>query len=223
MHKNKKELITVALLLFTIIYCFGFSRSKKYEGLNILSQVMIPLEVDEWQGMDVEQEWNTEDEEYDFVSQSVYREYVARDGKSLFLLVLDADNFHNPKVCSNSSGFSVRELEDVEFHVPNHKFQAHSLYVEKDAEGFLLIYWMCIDKNIVDWTEQKMKQLWFSLINKKRAGLMIRLDVPTKEENIGDALKWAKDFIADLGQAMPSDQVSYILGSARAGSDVSLK
>ncbi|MFN3533003.1 MAG: exosortase C-terminal domain/associated protein EpsI [Candidatus Brocadia sp.] len=221
-NKNKKGLITIALLLFPIIYCFGFPKAK-YESLNILSQLRIPLEMNGWQGVDVEQEWNIEDETYNFVSQALDREYVNVSGKNLFFLVLDAGNFHNPKVCSNSSGFSVRELNDIEFHISNHKFQAHSLYVEKDAEGFLIIYWICIDKNIVDWTRQKIKQLWFSLVNKKRASLMIRLDVPAKEDTIGDALKLAEDFIVDLGRAMPSDQASYIFGNAMTRSDLSLK
>lgn len=222
MNKKKKGLIPIALLLCAIIYCFGFPKAK-YESLNILSQLKIPLEINGWQGRDVEQEWNMEGEEYNFVSQALDREYVNADGKNLFLLALDAGNFHNPKVCSNSSGFKVIELNNLEFHVVNRTFQAHSLYTEKDADGFLIIYWICIDKNVVDWTEQKIKQLWFSLINKKRAGLMIRVDVPTKEDTIGDALKLAEDFIADLGWAISSDQASYIFGNPGTVADLSLK
>ena len=221
MNINKKGWITIALLLFAIIYCFGFPKAKKYEGLNILSELKIPLEINGWQGKDVEQEWNIEDEAYSFISQAMDREYVNMDGKNLFLLVLDAGNFHNPKVCSNSSGFKVGELNDLEFHVLNRTFRAHSLYAEKDADGFLIIYWICIDKNIVDWTGQKIKQLWFSLINKKRAGLMIRLDIPTEEGNVEDALRLAKEFITDFGQAIPPDQASYIFGNPKIVSGLS--
>jgi len=213
MDKNKKGWISITLLLFAIIYCFGFPKAK-YESLNILSQLKIPLEIDEWQGREVEQEWNIEDEKYNFISQAFECEYV-NNGKNLFLLILDADNFHNPKVCSNGSGFKVRELNDPELHVLNRTFQAHSLYIEKDTEGFLIIYWICIDKDIVDWTGQKIKQLWFSLINKKKAGLMIRLDIPTKEDHIEDALRLAKEFIEDLGQTISPDQAGYIFGNPK--------
>lgn len=226
MKKNKKELITIALLLLAIIYCFGFSKSK-YVGQGILSRLEIPLEFGEWQGSNTKQEWNKEwdieNQKYSFVHQIFDREYVNREGKNLFMLILDAGNFHNPKICSKSSGFRVKELNDFKFHVLNHMFLTHCLYIENDVEGFLIIYWICIDKNIVDWTEQKIKQLWFSLINKKRTGFMIRLDVPTQEDNIEDALKLAEDFIADLGRAIPSDQAAYIFGNEMICSDISLK
>src|SRR5574337_1009000 len=194
---DKKGWVVIALLLTAIICCFGFPRTK-YVSMNVLSQLKIPFEFNDWQGRDVEQEWNFEDEKYRFINQALDREYAKVDGKNLFLLVLDAGNFHNPKVCSHSAGFRIRELSDQEFHVLNRAFRAHCLYIEKNAEGFLIIYWICIDKDIVDWTSQKIKQLWFSLVNKKRAGLMIRLDIPTKEDNIDDATKMTKEFIANL-------------------------
>ncbi|MCF6156577.1 MAG: EpsI family protein [Candidatus Brocadia sp.] len=212
MNTNKKGLITIIILLSAIIYCFGFHKTKKYESLNILSELKIPLEISGWQGSDVEQEWN-KNEEYNFISQALDREYVNMDGKNLFLLILDAGNFHNPKVCVNGSGFKVIELNDSEFHVLNRSFQAHSLYAEKDADRFLIIYWICIDKNIVDWTGQKIKRLWLSLIDKKSAGLMIRLDIPTKEDSIEDAFRLAKEFIADFGQAISPEQAGYIFGN----------
>lgn len=210
---NKKEWITIVLLLSATIYCFGFPKAKKYEGLNMLSQFTIPLEFNGWQGKNMEQDWSIEDETYNFIGQAMDREYVNRDGRNLFLLVLDAGDFHNPKICAHSSGFTVKELNDIEFLILNRTVRAHSLYVEKNAEGFLTIYWMCIDKDIVDWTEQKIKQLWFSLIDKKRAGLMIRLDVPVKEVGIEDAFRLAKEFLVDFSQAIPLDQVGYILGN----------
>lgn len=212
---NKQGLIIVTILLFTSIYCFAFPKTNKYEGLNILSQFIIPLEMNVWMGKDVEQTWDREDGAYNFVSQTLDREYVNSDGNNLFLLVLDAGNFHNPKVCSDSSGYKVTELNDLEFHLLNRDFKAYSLYVEKDTNGFLLVYWMCIDKNIVDWKGQKVKQLWFSLINKKRTGLMVRLAIPAKEDTIDDAIFLTKNFIIDLSQAISPEHVAYIFGTSK--------
>ncbi|MBV6519478.1 MAG: EpsI family protein [Candidatus Brocadia sp.] len=216
MSINKKGWITIAILLFTSIYCFTFPKAK-YESQNIISQLKIPLEFTGWLGTDTEaaQDWNSDDEKYAFISQTLDREYINKDGDSLFLLILDAGNFHNPKVCSSSSGFKVTELNDSEFHVLNRDLRAYCLYVEKDAEGFLMIYWMCIDKNIVDWTGQKIKQLWFSLINKKRNGLMVRLSIPTREDSIASALQLANEFLADLGSAIPPEQTEYIFGNPK--------
>lgn len=222
MNINKKGCIVIALLLSVIICCFGFSKANKYEGLNILSELKIPLEIKGWRGKDVDQEWIPEDDAYNFVSQAMDREYVNMEDRTLFLLVLDAGNFHHPKVCASSSGYKVEELNDLEVHVLNRTFRAESLYAEKDDEGFLIIYWICLDKNIVDWTGQKIKHLWFSLNNKKVAGLMIRLAIPTQEDSIEDALRLAKEFISDLGQAIPPDQAGYIFGNPKIVPGLSL-
>ena len=214
MYNNSKYWLIIATLLFSIVYCFGFPKAK-YVSQNILSQLNIPQEIGTWHGKDIEQEWNMEleDERYNFIGKSFNREYTNTNDDKLFLMVLDAGNFHNPRVCAYSAGFKVRELNDLEFHIQNHLLRAHVLYTSKDKEGFLIIYWICIDKFIVDWTEQKIKQLWFSLVNKKRVGLMIRFDIPTREDNLDNALKLAKEFISDLSNYLPTNDADYIFGS----------
>ena len=121
--------------------------------------------MDGWQGKYTEQEYNLEEDKYNFISNVFDREYVNKDWKNLFWLILDAGNFHNPKVCSNGASFKVRDLNNAKFSIFNRTFAAHCLYLEKDTECYLRIYWMRIDKNIVDWTGQKIKELWHSLIN----------------------------------------------------------
>jgi len=204
--------IVIILLLSSIIYCFAFPKAK-YVSTNILPQLRIPYKMAGWQGKDVTEELNLDDERYNFISQVFAREYVNSYGENLLLLILDAGNFHHPKVCFSSSGFKIRELNNPEFHILNRKFKGHCLYAQKPTEGFLVIYWICIDKKIVDWTEQKIKQLWFSLFKKERVGLMIRLDMPTREGKIESSLTVAKDFIDDLSQTLASEQVDYIFGS----------
>lgn len=146
MHKRLKPYIVGALLSFTLVYCFT-SPKVKYTSLDIFSQLKIPYEINRWKGMDTDQEWNLEDEEYHFISQAFEREYRDGDNKSLFLLLLNAGNFHNPKVCYNGAGFKVQELEDIEFQVLDRTFKAHTLYAKNDAEGYVLVYWLCINKN----------------------------------------------------------------------------
>ena len=94
----------------------------------------------------------------------------------------------------------------------NRAVKAHTLYVEKDTDGFLVTYWVSIDGNITDWTEQKVKQLWFSLMDKESTGLMTRLDVPCTEDGIENALQIAQSFIADLGKAIPVEEADYLFG-----------
>ena len=163
-------------------------------------------------GKDTEQEYNLEEDKYNFISNVFDREYVNKDGKNLYWLILDAGNFHNPKVCSEGAGFKLRDLNNTNFSIFNRALTAHCLYVEKGTDSYLMIYWMCIDKNIVDWTGQKIKELWHSLINKKKTGLMIRLDVPCKEDGVESALILAKEFMSELHWTIPLEQLDYIFG-----------
>lgn len=212
MHKKLKPYITIIFLLSTIVYCFAFPKAK-YTGTDIFSRLVIPYEIDMWKGMDTEQEWNLEGEEYNHVSQMLEREYIHKNSKNLFLLLLNAGNFHNPKVCYNGAGFKVRDLENTEFHILDRTFQAHTLYAQNGTEGYLLVYWMCIDNNIVDWTKQKIKQLWFSFFREKSLGLMIRLDIPSSEDNINDSVALAKEFITALSKVMRPEDIPYIFGN----------
>jgi EpsI family protein len=128
-------------------------------------------------------------------------------------LVLDAGNFHNPKVCFGSSGFKIKEIGDKDFTIAGRALKARALFVERGREGFLLVYWMCIDKKRVDWLEQKAKQFFYSLINKKKAGFMVRIDAPADEKNIPAALAMIQEFIGGIVSRMPAGQADYIFGS----------
>lgn len=74
------------------------------------------------------------------------------------------------------------------------------------------MFWMCIDKKSVNWTEQKFTQLWHSLFNKKQVGLMTRLDIPVANAQVNDAVAFGQKFIKDLSIEMPVEQQEWIFG-----------
>ena len=206
--------IVIILFLSSIILSFAFPKAK-YVGTGFISKLKIPYTISEWQGKDITEnlDLNVEDDRYKFISGALAYEYVNKDGMNLLLLILDAGNFHHPHVCYTSSGFTVKELKDTEFHTLNSTFKANTLYIEKGGESFLSFYWISIDKKIAhEWMEQKLKQLYFSLFNKRRVGLMVRLDIPIREDNIEDALSLSKEFISNLSQTLPPEQADYIFG-----------
>jgi len=212
--RPSKFWIVILLLLSSIILSFAFPKAK-YEGTGFISQLKIPDTFSEWQGKDITEnlDLSAEEDRYKFISGALAYEYVNKDGENLLFIVLDAGNFHHPKVCYTSSGFTVKDLKDTEFHTLNSTFKAHTLYTEKGGEGFLSFYWIIIDKKIAhEWIEQKIKQLYFSLFNKKRVGLMVRIDIPAKEGNIKDAIIPAERFISDLSRALPPEEADYIFG-----------
>ncbi len=212
--KSFKQITVIVLLMTAILASYAIPRVR-YAGTNFISNIGIPAEFQEWKGEDVTEilEINTEESSFNFINDAVAFEYVDLQGDNLLFIILDAGNFHHPKVCFTSAGFDIRELGATEFMLPDHTFKAHTLFTERDNNTFLSFYWIVIDKNIAhEWIEQKFKQLYFSILNKERVGLMVRIDIPAREENIGAAMTLARKFVADLNQSLQPEQADFIFG-----------
>lgn len=214
MNYKLKSWIVIILFLFTIVLSFTLPKAR-YGGTDFISQFKIPTIMKDWKGEDVSAKLNVDysDDRYNFLGKATAYEYSNKDRRKLFFIILDAGNFHYPNICFTSSGFKIRELKKTKFNIGNHTLEAHTLYTEKGQENFLVFYWISIDKKIVpEWVEQKVKQLYFSLFNKKRVGLMIRIDIPVQKDNIEDGFSLAQQFIGKLIQEIPPEQAEYIFG-----------
>ena len=206
------NLLIVILLAITALACFALPKPK-YQSPDILGQLEIPYRIGPWQGKDVLQELNTNDDRFRFVNKIFARQYSRPDGASLLLLILDAGNFHNPKVCYGSSGYQIRDLDNLKFALAGRALQAPALYAQKGNDGLLITYWLCIDKKITGWAGQKFSEFWRALFNKKRTGLMVRLDVPIIAGNATYSLQSAQDFVTRLFSSLPPSSSSYLFGS----------
>jgi EpsI family protein len=189
----------------------------KYTSLNILKEINIPTEFPGWRSFDVSKQLNLKDDRYNFISDVFARIYQNRKGQQLLFLVLDAGNFHNPKVCYTSSGFDVKELDSVELSSTEGPFNSSALLMQREKGGLFMFYWLCIDKKIVGWTGQKMLELWSSLSNKKKAGIMVRIEIPLGEitdKNIvqDNSIALGRDFIQALDKSLTLDQKEYLFG-----------
>lgn len=212
--KKNKFYIVVILLLSAMLLSFALPRTQ-HASTNLISQLEIPYMISGWLGKDVREVLglNLEDDKYNFFSEAFAHEYSNRDGENLLFIVLDAGNFHHPNVCFTSAGFEIKELDDTEFHTLDRTFKAHTLYTERGTESYLSFYWISINKKIVHaWAEQKAKQLYFSLFNKKNVGLMVRIDIPAGENDIDDAMLLAKKFLNDLSDVLQPEHADYIFG-----------
>jgi len=212
--RKYKSWIAIILLLSGVVLSFAFP-IEKYVGTGFISQLEMPSIVSEWLGENVTKELNIrrEDSTYDFISEILAYQYSNNQGKKLLFIILDAGNFHHPKSCFTSAGYKIRELDDTEFNMRGHTLKTHTLFTEKGKDNFLSFYWIVIDKNVAhEWIEQKLKQLYFSLFNKKRVGLMIRIDIATTKDNMNDSMIIAKDFIDDMSKALRQEESNYIFG-----------
>lgn len=210
-----KPVILILMLLCAIAAGYGLPKVK-YTSPQILPKLAIPYIVSGWLGKDIAYQLNPDEQGNNFIAGIFARAYMNQYGEQLLFLILDAGNFHNPQVCLGSAGWTVKELPGLQLKVIGRGLQAHALYAQKGDEGQLLIYWICIDKKVVDWTEQKIKQLWYSLFNKEKVGLMARLDIPAREETLDSALKLAREFLLDISSRIPPEQAEYIFGQGNS-------
>jgi EpsI family protein len=209
---NSKRFIIAAVLLIVAIIASFAPPKTKYKSVSIIPALNIPLEMKEWQGKDISRQFNTKDEKYNFISEVSAHAYRSSIGENILLLILDAGNFHNPKICMGGAGYTATDLPDTEFRTPRGAFKAHTIFFEKKDEGMLIIYWISINKRLTDWAGQKFLQLFYSMFNKDKVGLMVRLDIPTTESHIQGSVSAAKEFVSELSKNMPQDQSEYLFG-----------
>lgn len=216
--RMKVKFIIAGLILAFCVAVVYFLPKAKYKGKNITADILnsIPMNCQSWQGEDIEGvPRELKGEVYNFVSRIFARQYInsVNPGQSVFLVILDAGNFHYPKVCFKGVGFSSEELPQRELSLPAGKLRVHLMLSKKKDEQVLSIYWICIDKRIVPtWAQQKLKQLYYSLFNKERVGLMVRVDVPVRG-NIDNSVEIVKNFLNGLYQVIPRQYRDYIFGT----------
>ncbi|MCB9772129.1 MAG: exosortase-associated EpsI family protein [Candidatus Omnitrophica bacterium] len=212
--KNLRFHIASLILIVTIIVAFTLPKPK-YQGTSILQDLNMPFTLgNQWQSVDYTNNLSTtKDDRFNFLSGAFARIYGTQDGKSLLFLILDAGNFHHPQLCYGGSGFKTKELSLTELTTQNKAVKVRTFLAKKDSgETIVVMYWMVINKQKVDWTEQKFAQLWHSLFNKKQVGLMTRLDIPVSENKIDDAVTLGQKFIKDLTKNLSNEKQEWMFG-----------
>ena len=215
--KKKAGLTLVFIMLGVSIGYVYFAPKVKYLGKSLTAGILnsIPSKTQNWRGRDIkEQSLDLDDEIYSFISRIFAKQYINLNNsdKNLALVVLDAGNFHYPKVCFAGAGFKTEELPRRELNLQSGKIKAHLMLSEKKGARILSVYWICIDKEIIPtWAEQKVKQFFYSLFNKKKIGLMMRVDIPVYK-NIDESLLLAESFLDALYQGIPKEYREYVFG-----------
>lgn len=207
----KNPVLIIVLLLVTMGASF-FIPLPKYTSLNILSTIDIPTQMPGWRSVDVSKELNLKDERYNFINNVFARIYYNGYGEQVLFLVLDAGNFHNPKVCYTSTGFKVQELQDASFDFGQKRMHTTALHMDKPQQGLYMFYWLCIDQKIQTWGGQKLAELWSTLLNKKKAGLMVRMEIPDQFRTPQQAESLAQDLLGAINKAIKPEQREFVFG-----------
>jgi len=208
---HKKIWIAIVLLSTAITYIYVLPK-QSYKNIEVLHQLKIPLDLPNWKGTEIKHAFKFDGEPN---NMGIYKNlrYVNVHDKLLYFTVFGSDNWHSPKVCSKMTGFEIINLGTEKVNLSNNiKFNTTNVFAQKEDNGFLIIYWLCIDKKVVNWAEQKLKVFWYSLFNKEIVGIMIRIDVPCKENKVEEALELSKQFLTILFKTIDSDNAKIVFG-----------
>ncbi len=206
-----RTLLVILVLAATIVVNFALPKPK-YQSTDILSKLDVPMRFKSWIGKDVSDQINPNDMRYNFISRLFVRAYVNRYRQGLTFVLLDAGNFHNPRVCYTASGFTYTEVPPKTIRVGEKTIQPNVAYFEKQGQGLLIVYWISINKRIVDWKEQKFIEFWYTLTQQKKTGLMVRMEIPAQPDTLDIALKVAEDFMGSLAESVSQEDKEYLLG-----------
>ncbi len=190
---------------------YGIPRHH-YKSSDFLSKLIVPEAIGPWISRDLSHAFKAGDTRYFFIDKIFARQYANDRGQNILFLILDAGNFHHPKVCFKSSGYEVKPLEDITLEAAGHPFQAHVLQMNKGLASVLVIYWMCIDQKPVSWAEQKWIQFFYSVFQKQKIGLMGRLEIPIPTGNVEEARNLAQTFIHAISPGIPQKHADYLFG-----------
>jgi len=212
MSKGDLRAFIAFFLLAAALAPVYFLPKPKYTSPDVLSTFKIPARMKYWQSRDVSDRLDIRDKRYAFVSKILVRQYVNDLGESLLFMVLDAGNFHHPKVCFSASGFSPMPQPDIQTDIRGKKINVKSIYMQKKDASVLVVYWITINGRPVNWTSQKFAEFYYSLIGKQKTSFMGRMDIPVHNGNIAASVELAKEFIKDLSGEITETEASLLFG-----------
>ena len=220
-----KSLIIIAIIFITIAVS-SFSPKIKYQSFDIINYINLPLVIGNWLGEELPD--NKKDaEKWDFINKSkqyyfrqkyeaeLYQYYYFsnKGGGEVFLSLLNAGNFHNPKNCYTGLGYKSQFEGAYSVKLAkNTTLQFDSYLMLKENNDLLTTYWMCVNGKKVTWLELKLNELICSLTNKESINVLTRIDVPTNPGDTYKALTLTKEFLRDLYGTLDKDRAVYIFG-----------
>jgi EpsI family protein len=206
-----KYLIVISILIVAGVLTYAVPKPPRYQGTGILKSINLPSNIGQWTSQPMADNTINLNAKYTaYINDYKTIKYVHSNGAVIYLSVLDAGNFHNPRLCFTGSGYEAEEMPDT--ILGTNKVPASTIFFKKNTQSILLLYWMTINQKRVDWTKQKMQQLWYSLINKQRVGLIVRLDIPSEESSLKIMQELAIDLTNQLASSLSAQESSYVFG-----------
>lgn len=210
--KKNRQLAVILFLVIAIFISYSIPVRKEKKP-DTLSSLHIPHTVEDWKGENISDTYmDLKDQKYNFVDGVFAARYLNPAKEEVTFSITEAGHFHNPLVCFKGSGYEMKEFSDTQITVCGKNLNVYLFQSFKDGEGFITVYWLCVDKKNLNWWGQMTNLLWTSLLNKPIVSFMVRLDLAVKEGDVEKGTAQLKGFIEALASRIPESDRDFIFG-----------
>ncbi|MDP3980357.1 MAG: EpsI family protein [Chlamydiota bacterium] len=195
---KKYILVTMILALFSILIIYVLRSKPSHAGLEFANR--IPLKIGLWEGKDFPVDYAAL--RILETSDVLYREYSQEGvGKLYLLIVFSADRrktIHPPEVCYLGSGFEIVSKTPILFKTDERNFDAIRLYVNKDFQKEIIVYWYKIGSLYTgSYIKQQINIVLNLLSDKDSPGALMEV-MMLMDENSEKAEDIIRSFLKDL-------------------------
>lgn len=150
------------------------------------------------------------------VDEYLMRDYQSEKGTaSLYIGYYkshrNSAEIHTPEHCQAGGGWEVlsQQIKELDMQAIGKRINITEAVYEKDQEKMVFLYWYYLNgKYVTSFFHYKMSVILNSLINHRSDASFIRITVPVKNDNIGDAIDagemFLRDFVPYLDLYLPS-------------------
>lgn len=212
--RNNRIILAILLVVISLSWIYVFKKNQTYQAAGIFQKLDLPRQIDGWNGQEVKQDLQLGQGLFSYIGAYQMLKYKHQDGRIIFVTLMDAGNFHHPKLCFKGSGYVAQEHANTLLNLQHKTMSVETTFFKKPRENTLVIYWLTVNQHHVNWTEQKAWDLLFRLLGKKREGLIVRIDVLTGSQGVNQSIEAVKDFTRSLSEHVDENTRLYLFGDA---------
>ena len=219
MARSDRSKIKFFLVLFLLGGTLALAYTGKVRKLNAQSRInleAIPARLGPWKMVQAQQDRGIM-KKWEFFNELLMRTYQDPQGRIVWLAISygadqrQAFSLHLPEGCYQAAGY------DVEVVGREAVFEGGAPLVRLvgrfRGRTEPVSYWIVLDGRVVaSHLERKIKQLYYTLVQKPAYGVLVRVSSPAAEGRIEQAYALQDDFIRNLAGNLPPQLRKILFG-----------
>ena len=153
-------------------------------------------------------------------NQTLSRTYINKIGERVMLSIAYGSDqtkdlqVHRPEICYRSAGFDIGKMTKTFVDTTLGQIPVMRLVAKQGNRNEPITYWIRVGDSLTrGWFEQKRATFNYGITGKVPDGLLFRVSTISNDEQ--DSYRVQQTFLADLLQAMRSDDRHWLVGQMR--------